>query len=217
MSAIELINELRRKVVDPETGEATEAGVYDGLSDEDKLAKLNEWHTRWVPCPTSALAEKFAELNLVGRVQVAINKGQLDDRQQAQWFGLKALSKTPKAAVLFNDHPLSIPEFFDAIRDLGVINPTEHTWLLDLGRQQHTIARRVLARDATADDIVKIVELEPVVDKVLARREELARLAEELQAVTNEVQKNEGGVLTGDKDVELPWEKVQAADVQRVR
>lgn len=217
MSARELIQELDRKVVeiDPETKEEveTEIGVYDGLDDASRLEKLNEWHTVYILCPTEALAIRFEELNLIGRIQVALNKRQLDDRQQAQWFGLEALSRTKGQVVLFSTHPLEIPAFFTTLRGLDVIDDTELDRLNDLGIRQHTIARRVLNRDATADDLVKVVELEALHTKIEDRRgfvqQEIDRLQAELNTATEELQKQDpaDGTLIGDKDYELPWEK----------
>lgn len=158
---------------------------YVKKSDAEIASALNEWHTIYVPCPTSALRSKFAELNLIARLKVAREKALADDTLWSRCIGLVDASDGTEP-VMFDAKPLEIESLFHTLAKIGVINETECIWLCDLGRKQWTVARRCFARDVDAADIAAAKELKPLADKVAARRQYVADEIARLQAELNE-------------------------------
>lgn len=206
MAVVELLMELAR--VDED-----ENPVYDGKTDAEIVIALNEWHTTYVPCPTAALLKKFSELALQGRMELAREKGNVDDKHLARWLTLLKFCEQFAIPVMFNAGRPSVADLFEYMSAAGIITPTETTWLLDLGCFRLTIGRTVFQRDVTAVDIAKAREMQPLANKVRTRREaeeaeHVAKLAE-VQAAHDELQKRDPNSLEiiGDKNHVPSWER----------
>jgi hypothetical protein len=186
------------------------AETYKGLDAQAKSNILNEWHTEWIPCPLSALRIMFDEILLDGRVQVARDKGTLDDDFWARWLTLIEMIKSKLNGFIdFSTKPIEFAEMIATLESMGVITDPEPTWLYDLGRKQHTLARMLYHYDVTPEIVTAIEDLWDLKDKIAAER--TASLADyekrlvDLETATLELNKTEGGVPTTDKNYVPPW------------
>lgn len=159
MAVAELLNEIAK----PD---------YDGLADADVVAALNTWQRVYVPCATKALSIMFAQIGLQGRVEVARDKGDIDDALWLRWKMLLGVMADPDIpTVMFDAKPILIADFFDSLLTLAVIDQTQHIWLTDLGVRSWTAGRKIYARDVKETDIVAAKELAALHAKVQSRRE----------------------------------------------
>lgn len=207
MAVAELLAELAR--ADKDTAQP----IYEGLSDKDIVAALNEWKHEYVPCETQSLSIKFKEIGLHGKIELAREKGIVDDELWLRWKSLLAVMADPAIpTVLFNEPPILIHDLFLTLLALGIIQEPHNHWLIDLGVRSYTIGRKCCACDVTEEYLAKARELETLNEKVAAQREAVKAEYElklaQIQSAHDELQKQDGSLMpVGNKDFVPEWEK----------
>ncbi len=182
---------------------------YVGLSDVEIADRLNEWSTTYIPCFPSTLRIKFAELLLTARLELANSKNLVDSKVFERWELLLKYSENDKnEPVYFNAAPVFIENLFQTFAELEIISATELIWLLDLGRIQTNISRKIFNKDISEQDLIAAKERIVLAEKIEARRVEISNLQADLQTAYNELQKRDvDGSIIGDKDFIPEWEK----------